>query len=300
MFNINFIKENNIIKCLPLNKGWSGDKKYILKDEVGNKYLLRVSNSSKYEKRKMQYDYLKQVETLNINCSKPLEFGVLEDGNNYMVLTYLEGMEAEKEILKYDELTQYKMGLEAGRMLKGIHSLPIPAQKESWWDRYKVKMQRKIDALLSCSYRLLMQEEIIKYYKENAYLMQDRPLVYSHGDYHLGNMIINNGKIGVVDFDKVNPADPYDEFKPFWWNVMRSEYFETGLINGYFNNNVPDEFFKILKFYTAESLISHLPWAVGFGEEEIKIAMEIDSNQMKWYDNFKLDVPTWYKGIIEV
>ena len=31
MFNINFIKENNIIKCVPLNKGWSGDKKYILK-----------------------------------------------------------------------------------------------------------------------------------------------------------------------------------------------------------------------------------------------------------------------------
>ena len=184
-------------------------------------------------------------------------------------------------------------------MLRKIHSLPIPTQTLSWWERYQEKMQRKIDTLNNCSYKLLQQEKIMNYYKENAYLMKDRPLVYSHGDYHLGNMVINNGIIGVVDFDKVNPADPYDEFKPFCWNVMRSEYFETGLINGYFDNKIPEDFFKILKFYTAESLISHLPWAVGFGEEEIKIAFEIDSNQMKWYDDFKLEVPLWYKGIIE-
>ena len=298
MFNINFIKENNVVEIAPLNKGWSGDKKYILTDNLNNKFLLRISSASKYEKRKMQYEYLTQVATLDINCSKALEFGLLDNGDNYMVLTFLEGKEAEEEIFNYDTNKQYQMGFEAGRMLRKIHSLSIPPQTLSWWERYQEKMQRKIDALVNCPYKLLQQEEIINYYKENAYLMKDRPLVYSHGDYHLGNMVINDGVIGVVDFDKVNPADPYDEFKPFCWNVMRSEYFETGLINGYFDNKVPEDFFKILKFYTAESLISHLPWAVGFGEEEIKIAFEIDSNQMKWYDNFKLEIPTWYKGLL--
>ena len=300
MFNINFIKENNIVKIEPLNKGWSGDKKYILIDNKEKKYLLRTSTPSKFEKRKNQFDFLHQVSMLNINCSKPLEFGLLENGDNYMVLTYLEGESAEDEILKFDDISCYKLGYEAGEMLRKIHSLPFIKQKETWWDRYQVKMQRKIDAILSCQYRLPLQEEIIEYYQKYAYLMKDRPLVFSHGDYHLGNMVINNGHIGVVDFDKVNPADPYDEFKPFCWNVMRNEYFETGLINGYFKNNVPADFFKILKFYTAESLISHLPWAVEFGEEEIKIADEIAIMQMKWYDNFKLEIPTWYKGVIEI
>ena len=32
--------------------------------------------------------------------------------------------------------------------------------------------------------------------------------------------------------------------------------------------------------------------------EDNKIAFEIDSNQMKWYGNFKLEIPTWYKGIL--
>ena len=78
-----------------------------------------------------------------------------------------------------------------------------------------------------------------------------------------------------------------------------SEYFETGLINGYFNNHVPEDFFKILKYYSVESLISQLPWSVQFGNEDIKIAYKVYDAMLKWWNNFNLDVPTWYKGILE-
>lgn len=140
---------------------------------------------------------------------------------------------------------------------------------------------------------------VIKYYQDNVNLMKNRPLLFSHGDYHLGNMIVNNGHIGIIDFDKNNIADPYDEFKPYCWNVIRNEYFETGLINGYFNNEIPNDFFPILKFYTAESLISHITWAVTFGEKEIKTAYEIAELASIWWDDFKLDIPTWYKGVVK-
>ena len=94
-------------------------------------------------------------------------------------------------------------------------------------------------------------------------------------------------------------ADPYDEFKPYCWNVIKSEYFETGLINGYFEDNIPDDFFKILKFYTIEGIISHLPWALTFGEEEVKTALNMYQEALKWYDNFNLEIPTWYKGVLK-
>ena len=298
MENIEFITKNCIIEITPLYKGWSGDSKYILTDKDQNKYLLRISKKEKFQKRKEQFEILRQIEALNINCSKPIEFGVLDSGESYMILSYLEGEGAEEEILKYSDTDAYKLGVEAGTILKKLHSLSIPSQSESWWDRYEAKMKRKIDALKQCEYKIPMQEEIIKYYIDNCHLMKNRPLLFCHGDYHLGNMVIHNGHIGIVDFDKANAADPYDEFKPFCWNVLRSEYFETGLINGYFDNNIPEDFFKILKFYTAESLISHLPWAVSFGEEEIKVSRIIEKNQMKWYDNFKLEIPIWYKGIL--
>lgn len=147
-----------------------------------------------------------------------------------------------------------------------------------------------------CPRRIPLQEEILDYYKSHVFLMKDRPQVLCHGDYHLGNMIVQDGRIGVIDFDRSGVGDPYDELKPFCWNVMQSEYFETGLINGYFEDKIPGDFFPILKFYTAESMISHLPWAVRFGEREVATAKKVNACQMLWWDGFKLDVPTWYKG----
>ena len=216
-----------------------------------------------------------------------------------MILSYLEGIDGIEAIKTMSDKEAYELGVEAGKILKKLHKIDIPMQEYTWWDRYQRKMGRKIDALLNCEYRIPMQEEIIEFYKDNCYLMENRPLLFTHGDYHLGNMIVKDGKVGIIDFDKNGISDPYDDLKPFCWNVMESEYFETGLINGYFDNEIPRDFFKILKFYTAESLISHLPWATTFGEAEIKTAKKVADYQMKWYDNFKLDIPIWYKGIIK-
>ena len=215
-----------------------------------------------------------------------------------MLLSYLEGEAAEEIIPNLNEKEAYDLGFEAGVVLRKLHSISIPEQNLSWYDRYMIKMPKKINNYLNCEYKISYGDMILKYYQDNYKLMEKRPLLFSHGDYHVGNMIVNNGKIGIIDFDKNNIADPYDEFKPFCWNVMRNEYFETGLINGYFNNNIPHDFFPILKFYTAESLISHITWAVTFGEKEIRTAYEIAELQSAWWDNFKLDIPTWYKGIL--
>lgn len=287
-----------IIDVVKLTKGFSRDVKYIMSNKE-NKYLLRISNMSLYNKKSNQYALLKEIENLNINTSKPVEFGVLNEKYCYMILSWLEGVDAEEAVLKVSDKEAYELGLEAGKILYQLHNIKVDQSNEpSWWEKYQAKVDKKINSLLTCDLTIPMQDEILKYYKDNIYLMKDRPQCLCHGDYHVGNMIVNNGKIGIIDFDKYNFSDPYDEFKPFCWNVMKSEYFETGLINGYFDGKIPEDFFKILKFYTAESMISHLPWAIQFGEKEIEVMKNINNMQMKWWDNFKLDVPTWYKGIL--
>ncbi len=285
-----------IVSIAPLLKGWSRDKKYILESSDGERYVLRLSDNDLYEKKKNQFELLKKIKFLGLNCSQPFEFGVTSDGTVYILLSYLEGKDGKTAVLDMTDEEAYRLGIEAGNCLRKLHSVDIPPQNLTWWDRYLEKMPRKIAALNACEYKLPMQDMILLYYKTHCEIMKDRPLVLCHGDYHLGNMIVNSGKIGIIDFDKNGVSDPYDEFKPFCWNVMVSEYFETGLINGYFNNNVPEDFWRVLKFYTAESLISHLPWSVKFGQQEIKTAFEVADNQMKWYGNFEFDVPTWYRG----
>ncbi|MBE6123970.1 MAG: phosphotransferase family protein [Erysipelotrichaceae bacterium] len=282
-----------------LTKGWSVDTKYIVKDEDGNKFLLRITSSELYEKKAKQFKLLQEVEKLGINASKPICFGRLNDDEVYTVLTWLEGEDAETAVAKLGDKEAYLLGIEAGKILQKLHALPVSLDDvPSWWEKYTTKMVRKYKAMDDCPVEVPNKELLKKYMDEHMYLVKDRKQTFTHADYHVGNLIVCDGKIGVIDFDKNTVADPYDEFKPFVWNVSVSEYFETGLINGYFDNKVPSDFFPILALYAVEHLISFIPWALKFGDEETQKGYEIHNKIMKWYDNMNLVVPTWYKGVL--
>ena len=48
-----------IIHRTPIEKGWSGDRKYCAVTEDGNKYLLRVSPLDRYDRRKQEFMRMK-------------------------------------------------------------------------------------------------------------------------------------------------------------------------------------------------------------------------------------------------
>ena len=157
---------------------------------------------SLFEKKKEQFELLKKLEKLDINCSRPIAFGKLDDQHIYMLLSYLEGEDAEVVVPTLSNEEAYKLGIEAGKVLKKLHSIPIDTPNFTWKSRYEEKIPRKIKALKECKYKLPLEEFLIDYFVKKSYLMEDRPLLFSHGDYHVGNMIVHNGKIGIIDFDK--------------------------------------------------------------------------------------------------
>lgn len=295
----------SVIKCSStwkniekLNKGWSKDQKYIVTDINNNKFLLRLSDINLYEKKKEQFELLKKVESLSINASRPIEFGVFNDSLVYMVLTYLEGEDAEQIIESKSDKEAYNLGVQAGKALYKLHQIPVSQGNQSWYDRFKEKIEVKVKKLQECTYKLNNSDILVKYIYDNMDILKGRVKSFTHGDYHLGNMIVNESGIGIIDFDKNGATDLIDDFKPFCWNIRKSEYFETGLVNGYYNFNIPEDFWYLLKLYAAEHLISHLPWASTFGEKEIKTAYEIYKLVMDTYDDFNLVIPKWYKGIL--
>lgn len=290
------LKKMHIVKCEKLEKGWSRDVKYILTDADDRRFLLRLFDIALLAKKKKQFALLKKVEELDLPCSRALEVGVLNENQAYMVLTWLEGESADEVVKRVGDEEAYRLGVEAGKVLKKLHQIQVDPPQHSWWELYQWKIPRKIENLERCPLPFAYKDTVIPYVQERMELVKDREVRFSHADYHVGNLIVNNGRIGVIDFDKNTVADPYDEFKPFCWNVFASEYFETGLINGYFDNHVPADFFPILALYAAESMISNLPWAVGYGEKEVETAYLVADHMMKWYDGFRLTVPTWYKG----
>ena len=70
----------NFLTKEPINKGWSGDKKYCVTDKNGTRYLLRVSDIAKYDTKKSEFNMMKQVANLGVPMCQPIEFGVWDEG----------------------------------------------------------------------------------------------------------------------------------------------------------------------------------------------------------------------------
>lgn len=277
-----------------IHKGWSGDKKYCVTDDRGNRFLLRVSPIEQYERKKNEYELMRKVAALGVPMCKPLEFGVSDEGV-YSVQTWIDGIDAEENAHKLTGDEQYSYGLEAGRILKTIHKIPAPKGMEDWEIRFNRKADRKIKMYEECPVKCENGQAFVDYVNSHRHLLKGRPQTYQHGDYHIGNMMIGNDKrLYIIDFNRNDFGDPWEEFNRIVWCAQASPMFATGMVNGYFDSDVPVEFWKLLTFYISCNMLSSVPWAIPFGDEQIQVMMNQAKDVLSWYDNMKNPIPTWY------
>ena len=283
-----------------IDKGWSRDKKYRVTDENGNRYLFRVSDISEYDAKKAEFEMMRQVSALGVPMCQPIEFGVCDEGV-FSLQSWIDGDDAEDIIPALSDTEQYVYGLEAGRILKKIHSIPAPAMKEDWEVRFNRKMDYKIQKYNECPLKYENGQAFIDCINENRRLLKDRPQAYQHGDYHIGNMMIGRDKkLYIIDFNRNDYGDPWEEFNRIVWGAQKSSLFASGMVNAYFENNVPLEFWKLLALYISSNTLSSVPWAIPFGEEQIGVMVNQAKEVLEWYDNMKNPVPAWYKGVVEL
>lgn len=278
----------------PVNKGWSDDKKYCAVDENGVKYLLRVSDGSQYDAKHAEFQMMEKAAALGVPMCKPLAFGMCGEGV-YSVQSWIDGADAGELVDTLSDTQQYAYGLEAGRILQKIHSIPAPETQEEWESRFNRKMDYKIKMYRECPIKYEGGEAFIDYINENRSLLAGRPQGYQHGDYHIGNMMIDTaGKLYIIDFNRSDFGDPWEEFNRIVWCAQKSPLFASGMVNGYFDGNVPMDFWKLLALYIASNTLSSLPWAIPFGQAEVDTMLKQGREVLAWFDNMKNPVPTWY------
>jgi aminoglycoside phosphotransferase (APT) family kinase protein len=284
----------------PITKGWSDDKKYSVIMADGKKYLLRISPIEHHNRKKHEFEMMQRVATLGVPMCQPIEFGICDEGV-YSLQSWIDGNDAEEMLPLLPNTEQYNYGLEAGKVLKQLHSLPISSTQEDWEIRFNSKIDRKIQMYSDCTIKYKNGQAFIDYINANRKLLKNRPQCFQHGDYHIGNMMIDNdGKLKIIDFDRYDYGDPWEEFNRIVWSVQKAPLFASGMVNGYFDNNVPFSFWQILALYISSNTLSSIPWAIPFGQIEIDTMINLAIEVLNWYDNMKNPVPTWYKGIMEI
>ena len=279
-----------------INKGWSNDQKYYIRTTDGRELLLRMSDMKQYENKKRDFEAIKQLDKIDILISRPIDIGICNNGQSvYSLLTWIKGEDARTVLPALSNKEQYQLGVKAGEALKIMHQIPAAKNQMPWSERFNRKINRNITNYKACGIHLRGADKIIEYIEQNRYLLESRPQCFQHGDYHVGNMIVTkSGELGIIDFDRLDCGDPWEEFNRITWCADISATFASGRINGYFGHDVPDLFFRLMALYIASAQLSSVPWSIQFGPEEVQTALRQAENVLEWYDGFETYMPKWY------
>ena len=279
----------------PIHKGWSCDQKYCVTAADGTKYLLRITPKDKAASRAECFSMQQAVSALGVPMCLPVECGECAEGF-YILQSWINGKDAEDVIPTLPESEQYAYGLDAGKILQKIHSVPAPPEQPDWEMRFNAKIDRKIEMYAACPLKFDGDTAMLRYLATNRGLLRGRPQNFQHGDYHIGNMMIDrNGALRIIDFDRYDFGDPWEEFNRIVWCAQSSPLFASGIVDGYFDHTVPSEFWRLLLLYICSNTLSSLPWAIPFGEKEINTMLAQTAEIMYWYDDMQTVVPKWYQ-----
>ncbi len=287
---------DSFTKIEPITKGMSADKKYYIETNDGRHMLLRIADFSEYSHKRTEYEIMEQMAKFSVPMPAPIDFGTCNNGNNvYTLLHWVDGDEVETILPSLSKSEQYILGMESGKILRRIHEVPITNHTDSWADRYYSVIGPRLEAFRLEGIPFNGDTLILDYLERNRDLLKNRSQCHHHGDYHVGNMIFTASRqIAIIDWHTVdfdNYGDPWYEF-----NRIGLEYaeFASGQINGYFNHDVPEEFWKLFAYYLAASAITSIVWAKYFATERLQDILKLNQEILYWFDDMKNPIPTWY------
>ena len=288
-----------------IDKGWSKDRKYCVTENDGTKYLLRISSIERYSARKELYEMLKRTEQLGVPMCKPIDFGTCEDSSIfksgvYILQSWVDGDDLEMVLPTFSEEEQYSLGHQAGNILRKIHTIPAPKSQEEWAVRFNKKIDDRIKIYKNCGLQFNGDNYVLDYIEQCRHLLANRPQCFQHGDYHTGNIMLENGKLTIIDFDRNDFGDPWEEFNRTVFSAKISPFFASGQIHGYFYDSPihgadpPAGFFELVTLYISFNVLAAIPWAIPYGQADVDIMMEQTQDVLKWYNNMHNCIPSWY------
>ncbi|MCR4577438.1 MAG: phosphotransferase [Clostridiales bacterium] len=279
----------------PVNKGWSSDRKFFITTDSGEHLLLRLSDRDRLFEKKKEFEIVEKYSRLGFPMSMPLEFGLCGDGA-YMLLSWVEGTDLESVLPGLPEDEQYRLGRQAGKILKQIHSVPL-AEEDIPEATKREKKLLQLARYEASDLRIPHDGTAIKYVKENIDRIWQKPPVYLHGDFHPGNLIYTeDSSVGVIDFNRWEVGDPYEEFyKLESFGTEVSIPYCIGQIDAYFDDSVPVDFWEANAVYVAQAALFSIKWAEKFGQREIGGMVRRANRAFADFDCFKRIIPKWYR-----
>jgi len=277
----------------PLNKGWSNDQKFVLTSSIG-KVLLRVLQKDKFDRKMKELNYLCTLDLGEVRFSEPISVELKDDKVHYKT-AYIEGKDLEEILQSLDPQEQIRLGHQAGRVLKEIHTQIRIDDDRSWSKRYSGKVDKKIESYDKSGFHFDHDQALIEKLLSLKPYLDGRPMSFQHGDYHIGNFLLcEDGNLAILDFDRWDIGDPWEEFNRIVWCREKSPLFASAMIDAYFDFEIPKDFFELLFLYVGSNAVGSIAWAQGYGDQEVEVMMRLIRQFDEDTDHFTQIKPKWY------
>ncbi|MHC1693854.1 MAG: aminoglycoside phosphotransferase family protein [Eubacteriales bacterium] len=272
-----------------LDKGH--EHKFYVQTARGDKRLLRIGGMEHYNWLESDFRMYNYVAASGICISKPVSMGAFREGTkSYQLYTWIDGEELLLALPHMNNAEQFSAGKKTGALMRKLHALPPQDETEPWRIRFGRKVQELIQAYNDKPVKSQGVDLLVRYLRDNMELLDNRPQTFTHGDWNAENLILTpDGQIGIIDLsgDK-DYGDPWWEFWLTPCDLNSSAHFHTGQIKGYFEDEPPLEFFRLLSFYISFSTLEFLCDTAGEDDpENVKCVLN-------WFDNMRNPVPSWY------
>lgn len=290
--NLQKLFEEPITSIKKIEEGFSVDEKFL----VNGKFIVRILSLDRAKRFEKVYDFQKKFYEV-ARCQKPINL-IVDQEFGYYITEYLPGKNGLEVISSFSEKKQYKLGKITGYELSKIHKKYVMKEfdvKSYLNDYIESKTQVAIEESLEKDLPEIL--EVIEVVKKNIHHLYHLKGILTHSDYHLFNMIFDDGEYkGVIDFERCRTGIFLTDFRnntPH--NSDVSPAFASGFIDGYLDEIPVENFFLMYNIHDLLITIAALSWVKQFNPENVEV--DIMKIQKIFKQRDKLDMPPpWYIG----
>lgn len=278
----------------PVTAGWSDDLKLRIATPAAT-HLLRVSPLDTLARKQDEFFQLQRLNRQTDAFPRALDCGVSPDGTQaYLLYDWVPGTDAIDVLPRLSADAQFQLGCEAGRLLKLIHAQPqdkVVDAHDYVTKKVALRRQQMRDAKLTFD----GYDAMLAFLDAHLPLLRDTPTVYHHGDFHPGNMLVDDaGRLRVIDFNRSDFGDPVEDFnRLFTFGRQASLPFARGQLTGYFGTP-PDAFFQHALCYILIDCAFGILWAQRFGPRELAVQHALIAQIMTDFDQLRTTRPVWF------
>ncbi len=137
---------------------------------------------------------------------------------------------------------------QVAEILKSIHSQKASVKHQK--SDIKCELKRYLLYLTINKVNFMYKQEIISYLLKNTALCR-KEFSLTHMDVHCRNFIIDsNNIVHLVDYENLCITDPWRDFVyACFFHDRAEDTFWEAVIQNYFNNNIPENFWITMKYY---------------------------------------------------